>query len=312
MQKENFINFVSERLQDITGCEVKVNPVNKNNGVVLTGLVIMRGDRNIHPTIYLEDYFEDFQAGRNIESIVVEILRIEKKHQSEVDFDIDCFTDFNRVKDNLYYKIINYESNSERLKDIPHKVILDFAKVYYVEIINEIIGQGTILVTSEHMEKWEVTVEELDTIATRNTEIKLLPSVKEMSEVLNIKLTEMYEDMKEDGEIPEDATMPDLSNIRYPDMYVVSNKRGYYGAATLVYTNLLRIISETIDDDLVIFPSSIHEFIFMPASIVERDYKELKEIVETVNLTALHQEEFLSNNVYYYDRQNAKLTIYEG
>ena len=57
MQKENFFNFVSERLQDITGCEVKVNPVNKNNGVVLTGLVIMRGDRNIHPTIYFGRLF---------------------------------------------------------------------------------------------------------------------------------------------------------------------------------------------------------------------------------------------------------------
>lgn len=311
MQKENFINFVSERLQDITGCEVKVNPVNKNNGVVLTGLVIMRGDRNIHPTIYLDSYYEDYQAGRNIESIVKEILRTEEKYQSEVDFDITCFTDFNRVKDNVYYKIINYESNSERLKDIPHKPILDVAKVYYFEIENEIIGNGTILITNEHMERWGVTMEALDTIARRNTEIKLLPSVKEMSEVLNIKLTEMYEDMKENGEVPEDATMPDLSNIRYPDMYVVSNKRGFYGAATLVYTNLLRIISETIEDDLVIFPSSIHECIIMPAHTVNRDYKELKEIVESINATVLSKEEFLSNNIYLYDRINDKLQIAE-
>ena len=207
------------------------------------------------------------------------------------------------------YKIINYESNSERLKDIPHKPILDVAKVYYVEIENEIIGNGTILITNEHMERWGVTVEELDTIARRNTETKLLPSVKEMSEILNIKLSEMFKDMEENGEVPEDATMPDLSNIRYPAMYVVSNKRGFYGAATLVYTNLLKIISETIEEDLVIFPSSIHEFIFMPAHTVNRDYKELKEIVESINATVLSREEFLSNNVYLYDRINDKLQI---
>ena len=87
--------------------------------------------------------------------------------------------------------------------------------------------------------------------------------------------------------------------------------RGLYGAATLVYTNLLKIISETIEDDLVIFPSSIHEFIFMPAHTVNRDYKELKEIVESINATVLSKEEFLSNNIYLYDRINDKLQIAE-
>ena len=309
MQKEVFINFVSERLQDITGYEVRVHEVPKNNGLVLTGLTIVRENRNAYPTIYLDNYYEDYQAGRDMESIVREIKRTDEKYQVAEDFDITCFTDFNKVKANLYYKIINLEANSERLQNIPHKPILDFAKVYYVEIKNEIIGKGTILITNEHMKRWSVTMEDMDTIARRNTETKLLPSVKEMSEILNIKLYEMFKDMEENGEVPEDAKIPDLSHIRYPAMYVVSNKRGYYGAATLVYKGFLKVASEVVEDDLVIFPSSIHEFIFMPANTVERDYHELKEIVESINATALDKEEFLSNNVYFYNRFTDELTI---
>ena len=309
MQKEVFINFVSERLQDITGYEVRVHEVPKNNGLVLTGLTIVRENRNAYPTIYLDNYYEDYQAGRDMESIVREIKRTDEKYQVAEDFDITCFTDFNKVKANLYYKIINLEANSERLQNIPHKPILDFAKVYYVEIKNEILGNGTILIANEHMKQWGVTAEELDTIATANTEIKLHPSVREMSENINLKLSEMLGDMKEDGEVPEDATMPDLSHIQYPDMYVVSNQKGYYGATTLVYKGFLKVASEVVEDDLVIFPSSIHEFIFMPANTVERDYHELKEIVESINATALDKEEFLSNNVYFYNRFTDELTI---
>lgn len=309
MQKESFVNYVSERLQDIIGCEVRIHKVPKNNGLVLTGVTIMREGRNAYPTIYLDNYYEDYQAGRDMESIVREIKRTDEKYQVAEDFDITCFTDFNKVKANLYYKIINYDSNINLLQDVPHKSILDFAKVYYVEIKNEVLGNGTILVTNHHIGNWGVTADDLDTIATRNTEIKLLPSVKEMSEVLNIKLTEMYEDMKEDGEIPEDATMPDLNHIKYPDMYVVSNKKGLYGASTLVYNNFLRIVTEVIRDDLVIFLSSIHEFIFMPASTVVRDYHELKEIVETINATVVDREECLSDNVYFYNRFTDELTI---
>ena len=75
--------------------------------------------------------------------------------------------------------------------------------------------------------------------------------------------------------------------------------------------NLLKIIAEEVEDDLVIFPSSIYEFIFMPASLIERDYHELKEMVETINQNEMSREEVLSNNVYFYNRKTAKLTIAE-
>ena len=133
MQKEHFINLVSERLQAITGCEIKVNQVAKNNGVVLNAIVIMREGKNTFPTIYLEQFYDDYNFGEPIEEIVERILRLEKEHQLSSELDVANILDFQKIKADLYYKIINYESNYERLKDIPHKKILDLAKVYYIE-----------------------------------------------------------------------------------------------------------------------------------------------------------------------------------
>ena len=301
MQKEHFINLVSERLQTITGCEIKVNQVAKNNGVVLNALVIMREGKNTFPTIYLEQFYDDYNFGEPIEEIVDRILQLEEEHQISSKFDVSDFLDFYKIKSNLYYRIINYDSNSERLKNIPHKKILDLAKIYYLEVENEEIGTGTILVTNNFLQQWDVTPEELDIVATRNTETKLQPSVREMSDFLNESIYSMSE-----GERQE---IPELKQIDYPCMYIVSNKKGSFGASTLLYNNLLKIIAEEVEDDLVIFPSSIYEFLFMPASIVERDYHELKEMVKSINDTSLSREEFLSNNVYFYDRTKDKLQI---
>ena len=48
---------------------VSVQDVNKNNGLVLTGLTILKKDCNIAPTIYLNQAFEQYQEGRTLESI---------------------------------------------------------------------------------------------------------------------------------------------------------------------------------------------------------------------------------------------------
>lgn len=284
MQKEVFTNFVSERLQDITGCEVRVHEVSKNNGVMLTGLTIIRGNRNTYPTIYLDNYYEDYQAGRSIDCIIETILELEEEHGIADDFDVTCFTDFNKVKANLYYKIINLEANSERLQNIPHKSILDFAKVYYVALNDERYGEGTVLINNEHLELWGVTADEVGKIARINTETKIQPTIVELKEIVKEKLAYVYEELKKDGEIPEYLQVPALDNIGDCPMYVASNQQNYYGASVMLYAGFLKVVGDVMEDDLIIFPSSVHEIIFMKYKDVGYQFEgDLKDIVESVN-----------------------------
>ena len=62
------------------------------------------------------------------------------------------------------------------------------------------------------------------------------------------------------------------------------------------------------EDDLVILPSSIHETILLPLH-QSKNIDCLKEMVYDLNRTILDQSEFLSDNVYIYNRMNRQLVI---
>lgn len=313
MQKEQFVELVTLKLGEITGCEISVSPAIKNNGVELTALVIKREKIYIHPTIYLEPFYERYEEGEDFDIIINEMLEFEEKTKLNFDFDVSVFGYFEKIKDNIYYRVVNYRENIKMLENVPYRKLLDLVKVYHVVMNDERLGKGSILINNEHLKMWGVTDDEVEKIAILNTEMKMQPIVKNTSEFVKKHLMILFEELKKDGEIPEDAEMPDLSHIREYPMYVVSNRQGYFGASVMFYTGFLKVISDVIKDDLVIFPSSVHEFIFMSAedAILNSDIN-LKEIVENVNNEVVYIEEFLSNNVYYYDRQNTKLTIYEG
>lgn len=313
MQKEKFIKSVTSKLNEITGCEITIKPVTKNNGVKLTSLIILRKDRNTHPTIYLEPFYERYEKGEDFDNIIKMMLEFEENSKLNFDFDVSNFTDFEEVKDNIYYRIVNYEANLEMLESVPHTKFLDFAKVYYVLVKDENYGEGSILINNEHMKIWGVTENEIEKVATINTETKIQPTVKNIKEIIKKKLMWAFKELKEDGEIPEELNIPNLDNIGEYPMYVVSNEQGYFGASVMMYAGFLKVVSDVMKDDLIILPSSVHEIIFIKFEDAGYNFVgDLREMVENVNKEVVDREEFLSNNVYFFDRHRNKLMIYDG
>jgi hypothetical protein len=69
-------------------------------------------------------------------------------------------------------------------------------------------------------------------------------------------------------------------------------------------------VAEELESDFYILPSSLHEIIL----VLEQDApaKELlKEMVEDVNQCQVSEEEFLSDNVYFYSREENQVKIVE-
>ena len=313
MKKKQFTEEVVNRLREITGCKIEVSQAKKNNGIKVTSLIIKRDvERNMYPVIYIEPFYEIYKQGEDFNTIIERMLEFESEYEIQNDFDVSFFENFEKVRADIYYRLVNYTTNQTMLVNMPHRKYLDLVKIYYVAINVESYGEGTILIKNDYLEKWGIDDNELDRIATLNTETKIIPVIANVNEIVKNNLRFMFEELKKDGEIPEDAEMPDLNNIgRFP-MHVVTNEERYYGASVLMYKSFLNVVSKVMKSDLVIFPSSVHEFIFMSADLVdEYGYDRLKEIVKDINQKVVIPEEFLSNNVYYYDRQNAKLTIYK-
>lgn len=257
MTKELFTKQLKERLEEITECTVQIQTNTKNNGMVLESLLIMRKGTNAYPTIYVDIWWDIYKAGESFDDIVAKVLEWEKKSALSRKMDLDFFLDFDRVKENLRYKIINTEKNVDLLNSIPHKDFLDLSKVYLVEVNTPEIGRGTVLVFNVHMELWKTTWKELDRYATEQTEKQNPSYIFDMVDMA----TEMLEKA-------EDVELPDFE-IPHGQMYVITNQERYFGATVLLYKDVFKNFAVEKEEDLYILPSSTHEVIVIPASLAQ-------------------------------------------
>ena len=94
--RDNILNCLPERFKD---AEVKLQTVTKNNNLKLTGLTVLLPERNMAPTIYLEEFYKKYEKGEHISYILEEIADIHIEHEVQDDFDTSMVTDFERCKD---------------------------------------------------------------------------------------------------------------------------------------------------------------------------------------------------------------------
>ena len=71
MKYQEFIELVTEdvKSQVEKGTEVTLHQVVKNNGITLDAISILRENYGTAPNIYLNAYYEQYQNGRELESI---------------------------------------------------------------------------------------------------------------------------------------------------------------------------------------------------------------------------------------------------
>lgn len=297
MNMKEFSEIIKEKLEEKTGREVRVVEVPKNNGIVLHGVNITEPESNIIPTIYLESFLTDYQAGMEMEEIVEQIKTIWESSRSTERFDSDSLKDFENVKSKLAYKLVNYESNKELLEKVPYERYLDLAKVYYIEIDSRAFGRGTALINNSLLDLWGVTKEQLGQAAEENTP-QLFP----------IEITKMGDIIKEiDGKSLGDFGIDSESGSECL-MYVATNTTRLFGASVMCYAGKLKEFAEQQKSDLVILPSSLHEVILLVTRGRE-DIEYLKEMVNEVNKTHVSTDEILSNSIYIYHRKTDTISV---
>ena len=91
-------------------------------------------------------------------------------------------------------------------------------------------------------------------------------------------------------------------------MTIVSNHQKVNGAAAILYPHILENLAGREESNLYVLPSSVHEVIILPETLVP-DAEFLRGLVSEVNRTQLQAPEILSDNLYYYDRNEGKVRI---
>lgn len=321
MNFNEFIEEIKTIVKEFLGKDVKieVKTVLKNNGVKLTGLVIMEGENNCAPNIYLNHYYSQYQQGRYMRDIAYEISEYYEKNRIRTSLDISCFMDFEKISDQICFRLINREKNRELLEEIPYIPYLDLAIIFYGVIKEESIGNGSILIKNEHLKKWNVTAKMLWDKAFKNTP-KLYPgTIIPMEEMI---ISMLHERIRKDMEkcvqkqlntsvkvtdkmvepIVKEALGDISKDVTELEMYVLSNREKYFGASSLLYENILKEFADHMKSDYYILPSSVHEVILVPVKDREDEKEQLANMVREVNCTELDTEDILSDGVYLFER----------
>jgi len=274
--------------------EVEISKILKNNGRSYEGIQITFKTelRKPVPMIDLDYYYEKYEKGeRNLMECVENIIKERKKHSCPnwLEQFARKVTDWEYVKEHIYPIMLPTKENQKILENLVSKSFLDLSIVYIIR--EDSLGEwrGSARITKKMQEYYGVSKEQLHYHALENIK-KDGYEFRDMKEILkNLPFAmEMEEEPEEMG------------------TYVLTNTSELYGAAGILDSNLLKQFAS--NRDFYILPSSLHEWIFVPA--VDKEAKEvLDKMVKEVNAEVVDAEERLSDHCYYYDAKENEIRM---
>ena len=207
---------------------------------------------------------------------------------------------YEKVNNNIIFKLINKDKNEALLKEVPYCDYMDLAVVFYLFLPEYTTDKGmaTVPVTNEMLEEWRVETEDLMVRALENTPRLLGLQIRGILTTIASYIG--------DKELEDIARTED----EYNPLYVATNNLKNNGAAVILYKDMLRAFSARKKSDIYVIPCSIHEVILLTSQdCIGMDVEELKKMIHTVNETELTEDDILSDSLYFYSRENDKLSL---
>lgn len=131
------MNFSEVFEKEKINVELSLNSVTKNNGTEFHALTIRTEGSNIAANIYLDDSYERYVEGEDLDYLVKQIYRsvgeslVIPYEFTTVGKDL---MDFDYAKDKIIMVAVNAEKNKELLADVPYQLKEDLALIYKVKL----------------------------------------------------------------------------------------------------------------------------------------------------------------------------------
>ena len=189
----------------------------------------------------------------------------------DLTFVIDDLNDF---KSRAILTLINTEKNQNMLSYVPHREYYEFSIVYRIIVHEDEEATTSGIVTNEMLEKAGYTEEELYKFAYENTR-------------KDVNISKMF------------------------GMYVLTTKRGMYGAASILFPEMIKEIADHCGCDLYLIPSSTCEWMAVPVRTISGSggAAEVNEMIREANSVAVEEEEILGERCYYYDYKTGEIRL---
>lgn len=304
---KDMVNYIPEHYKDR---EFTVEHMVKENveydALILGKKLAGNPGASISPALNIGIMYNEYTEGSPIASVLTkygkEFERAVTIGEQELSNLMNAQENF---RENVFFTLVNAETNKKLLENAPHRLINNLAVVYRVELSSNSESARTMLVSNSLMTLKGLTEEELFELAYKNTRAKYGIVVKDMMMLLMEKMNGAPS-----IEYTEDVNF-DINEAQFnaDSMLVCTNTIATKGSAVILYTDVLDEICEKYDSDLLILPSSVHECILLSAKSLNNNYEDLLQMVREVNSQEVAPEDFLADNVYYYKRNSKEITI---
>ncbi len=282
--KECVIDLLKQKL----GAEnVSVISIMKNNGVKKEGVKLVVANHAASPVLYFEDS-KGIYTGEDADEFLKYAMEVYGDTGKYPAVNIQEILSWDKIKETIRVRLINFERNKEVLQERPHIRVLDMAVYFSLPIQSTITDyeavDGSVAVTNRLKESWNIDTDSLFKQAMINM-------INEPYVFCNLN-----EIMKGLGcESP---------------LYFFSIYGGINGAVAILNRRALLEICEALDSqELYILPSSVHETLILKREDVSGSPDFLKSMVMDVNRTSVREEEYLSDSVYLYDNEKSVLQM---
>lgn len=284
MNFEDFMNYVTDNTTVEGGLTTR--EVSKNNDTKYTAFTRKDAGDSIQALVNANALYEDYKYGDDIDNIVRKVDEIINKLRPNVDFD--------NIEPNFVIRLVNLEKNAKRLKESGalYKEFFDLAIELRLIVSQDENGYATCQVNKQLLEHMGIAFEDAYQIAVDkvNKEVKFNTMVEVM---LGLKDKDFEESIELTRELENE----------YP-MYILSNKININGAISMIVRDRLDVICDALNvDDIYILPSSVHEVIIIPKT-PDLSAEFLQGMIESVNETAVEDEDYLSYHPYLYNKVN--------
>lgn len=253
------------------GYEVSLKKVSKVNRDLVEMIAVSNKDTHEGPGIDVKELWNDMHRRKmSYEEMSEEVMkRLDLTLKKSSEIVTDDLTDF---KSKAILTLINTEKNKNILSYVPHRAYYEFSIVYRIIVHEDEEATTSGIVTNEMLEKAGYTEEELYKFAYENTR-------------KDVGISKMF------------------------GMYVLTTKRRMYGAASILFPEMVKEIADHCGCDLYLMPSSTCEWMAAPVRTIPGGAADVNSMIRESNFRAESEEEILGERCYYYDYKTGEIRV---
>ena len=255
------------------------------------GYIIQQKEKAVAPIVYISPKIPDWWEGsdQEVAEKLQEFSKIEP--MDEIERFIHHKIDRQYLLDHVYFALVSGQKYEQMVNnDLLLDRWCDLAVKYSVSLPNfSEDAQGSIRVSNQMMETYDIEKEELIEACNRNMEqqVAVMSLKEQICTMAGIDPSEL-----EEGE------------SEFPEITVITNQGLLDGAGSILLPSVQKRMEQKYGSCFAILPSSRHEVLVAPLTDGVQEAIFYQKMVKEVNETQVDPEDFLSDHVYVYRNGN--------